>query len=88
MGDLSNQKKLDIVNLYVGGASTSDISTKTGVVEEDVDAIIEELLTVASEVYEIQNETGKTITELLTEIREMTELRDKLIEETRDMHCM
>ena len=88
MAQTTLQKKMDVINLYIKGLPKEEISAGANVSPDDVDAILDEFLEAAKRFFDLEQQTGKTHAEIIAEVEELSELRDKLIEETRDLHCM
>lgn len=88
MSEISANKRSDVVNLYLNGLSEEQVSTNTKVDAEDVEGILQEFLSAAKRLYELEMETGKNCNEIIEELKELMAQREELIGDITDMHCM
>ena len=88
MTQMSLEKKLDVINLYVKGLPEEQILAGANVTPEEMKNVVAEFLESARRLFELEQETGKTCDEIIAEVEELSEQRNKLIDDLTDMECM
>ena len=88
MTQVPSNRKIDVVNLFTKGLPRGEISAGANVPAEDVDAIIKEFLQAAKRLFELEQKTGKTCDEIIAEVEQLSQQREKLIGDLTDMECM
>ena len=81
-------KKTDVINLYVKGLPKEQISAGANVTLEEVDAVVTEFMGSARRLFELEQKTGKTCDEIISDVEELSQQRDKMIGDLTDMECM
>ena len=82
------EKKLDVINLYIKGLPEEEISAGANASSGEVNAILEEFLGAAKRLFELEQQVGKTCTEIIAQVEELSRRRDELIRDLTDMECM
>lgn len=88
MEQTPSEKKLNVINLYIKGLPKAEISAGANASPDEVDATVEEFVEAAKRLFVLEQETGKTCTEIIAEVEELSQQRDKLIGDLTDMECM
>lgn len=81
-------KKLDVINLYIKGLPKDQISAGANVAMDDVNTVVSEFMGSAKRLFKLEQETGKTCDEIITEVEELSQQREKLLSDLTDMECM
>jgi len=88
MTQVTADKKMDVVNLYIKNLPIDEIEAGANVSADDVDAIIKEFMQTAQRLFELAQDTGKTYDEIIADVEELSQTRTKLLSDLKDMECM
>ena len=88
MAQIPFNRKLDVINLYIKDLPKQEISARANVSQGVVDFIVKEFLEAAKRMFDLEQKTGKTCDEIITEVKELSQQREKFIGDLTDMECM
>ena len=88
MSQISSEKKLNVINLYVKGLPKEQVSAGANVTPEEMETVVAEFLGSAKRLFELEQKTGKTCDEIIADVEDLSQQRDKLINDLTDMECM
>jgi hypothetical protein len=88
MMQIPANKRADVINLYVSGLPKEQVLAGANVTPEEMDAVVTEFLGSARRLFELEQKTGKTCDEIVAEVEELSQQREKLISDLTDMECM
>ena len=88
MAQTISKKKLDVINLYIGGLPDEQIQSGANASSDEVTAIVTEFNVAAKRLFELEQQTGKTCSEIISELKEMIKQKEALIGDLCDMECM
>ena len=88
MTQLSIEKKKDVVNMYINGASSDEIASGADIPANEVDTIISDFKGSAKRLYELAQKTDKTFEGIATEIEQLSQEHEKLASDLTLMETM